>query len=154
MGNFFRLTCPYLFSLDTVAYFPIIKGDHSFAAIAKIHDTTQLLIDVSPDEGGLFIHPLKVWRRYSPTMFLAHRLDLATGEVRALTSGVDTSRFYARMSDEMNGAADRDIDSWDRFFLQARASYQHGEDMRRACRKMCNMMMTRCAKVLLAHRLL
>lgn len=64
MGNFFRLTCPYLFSLDTVAYFPIIKGDHSFAAIAKIHDTTQLLIDVSPDEGDLFIHPLKVWRRY------------------------------------------------------------------------------------------
>ena len=126
-----------------MAYFPIIKGDHSFAAIAKIHDTTQLLIDVSPDEGGLFIHPLKVWRRYSPTMFLAHRLDLATGEVRALTSGVDTSRFYARMSEEMNGAADRDIDSWDRFFLQARASYQHGEDMRRACRKMCNMMMTR-----------
>ncbi|SFX00642.1 PEP/pyruvate-binding domain-containing protein [Olsenella sp. kh2p3] len=143
MGNFFRLTCPYLFSLDTVAYFPIIKGDHSFAAIAKIHDTTQLLIDVSPDEGGLFIHPLKVWRRYSPTMFLAHRLDLATGEVRALTSGVDTSRFYARMSEEMNGAADRDIDSWDRFFLQARASYQHGEDMRENCRKMCNMMMTR-----------
>lgn len=119
MGNFFRLTCPYLFSLDTVAYFPIIKGDHSFAAIAKIHDTTQLLIDVSPDEGDLFIHPLKVWRRYSPTMFLAHRLDLATGEVRALTSGVDTSRFYARMSEEMKGAADRDIDSWDRFFLQA-----------------------------------
>ena len=51
MGNFFRLTCPYLFSLDTVAYFPVIKGEHSFAAIAKVHDTTQLLIDVSPDEG-------------------------------------------------------------------------------------------------------
>jgi len=143
MGNFFRLTCPYLFSLDTVAYFPIIKGGHSFAAIAKIHDTTQLLVDVSPDEGGLFIHPLKVWRRYSPTMFLAHRLDFATGEVRALTSGVDTSRFYARMSEEMNDASDRDMDSWDRFFSQARASYQHGDDMSQDCRKMCNMMMTR-----------
>jgi hypothetical protein len=52
MGNFFRLTCPYLFSLDTVAYFPLIKGEHSFAAIAKVHDTTQLLIDVSPDVPG------------------------------------------------------------------------------------------------------
>ena len=52
MGNFFRLTCPYLFSLDTVAYFPVIKGKHSFAAIAKVHDTTQLLIDVSPDVPG------------------------------------------------------------------------------------------------------
>lgn len=147
MGNFFRLTCPYLFSLDTVAYFPIIRGGHSFAAIAKIHDTTQLLIDVSPDEGGLFVHPLKVWRRYSPTMFLAHRLDLATGEVSALTSGVDTSRFYARMSAEMSGAADRDTDSWDRFFAQARAAFEHGEDMRQTCRKMCNMMMTREARM-------
>ena len=30
MGNFFRVTCPYLFELDTVAYFPIIRGGHSF----------------------------------------------------------------------------------------------------------------------------
>ena len=26
MGNFFRVTCPYLFELDTVAYFPIMRG--------------------------------------------------------------------------------------------------------------------------------
>ena len=26
MGNFFRVTCPYLFRLDTVAYFPVIRG--------------------------------------------------------------------------------------------------------------------------------
>ena len=25
MGNFFRVTCPYLFELDTVAYFPLIR---------------------------------------------------------------------------------------------------------------------------------
>ncbi|MFV0363444.1 MAG: phosphoenolpyruvate synthase, partial [Suipraeoptans sp.] len=30
MGNFFRVTCPYLFELDTVAYFPLIRGQHSF----------------------------------------------------------------------------------------------------------------------------
>ena len=143
MGNFFRLTCPYLFSLDTVAYFPVIKGEHSFAAIAKIHDTTQLLIDVSPDEGGLFVHPLKVWRRYSPTMFLAHRLDLATGEVKTLTAGIDTSRFYTRMSEEMSDAPDRNVDSWDRFFARARADYEHGELSWETCEKMCNMMMTK-----------
>ena len=34
MGNFFRVTCPYLFELDTVAYFPILRGRHSFDAIA------------------------------------------------------------------------------------------------------------------------
>ena len=42
MGNFFRVTCPYLFELDTVAYFPIIRGGHSFQTIAKIRDTTQV----------------------------------------------------------------------------------------------------------------
>lgn len=26
MGNFFRVTCPFLFILDTVAFFPIIRG--------------------------------------------------------------------------------------------------------------------------------
>lgn len=76
-------------------------------------------------------------------MFLAHRLDFATGEVRALTSGVDTSRFHARMSAEMNGASDRDMDSGDQFFSQARASCQHGNDMTQDCRKMCSIMMTR-----------
>lgn len=48
MSNFFQVTCPYLFSLDTVAYFPIIRGKHSFEAIAKIRDTTQLLAN-EPD---------------------------------------------------------------------------------------------------------
>ena len=46
MGNFFRVTCPYLFRLDTVAYFPVIRGRHSFHAIAQIRDTTQLFLDV------------------------------------------------------------------------------------------------------------
>ena len=51
MGNFFRVTCPYLFELDTVAYFPIIRGGHSFQTIAKIRDTTQVLIDVYSNGG-------------------------------------------------------------------------------------------------------
>lgn len=46
MGNFFRVTCPYLFELDTVAYFPLIRGRHSFDAVARIRDTTQLLLNV------------------------------------------------------------------------------------------------------------
>ena len=53
MGNFFRVTCPYLFELDTVAYFPLLRGRHSFDAVARIRDTTQLLLDVySGAKGG------------------------------------------------------------------------------------------------------
>ena len=30
VGNFFWVTCPYLFELDTVAYFALIRHSHSF----------------------------------------------------------------------------------------------------------------------------
>ena len=66
MGDFFHLTCPFLFDLDTVAFFPVIRGRHSFDAIAKIRDTTQLFLDVYPQaaEGNeLFVRPVKVWNR-------------------------------------------------------------------------------------------
>ena len=58
MGNFFRVTCPYLFTLDTVAFFPLIRGRHSFKAIARIRDTTQLFLDVYSDESHVFFRPL------------------------------------------------------------------------------------------------
>ena len=73
MGNFFQVTCPYLFELNTVAYFPILRGLHSFDAIARIQETTQLLLDVYSDANSLYINPLKVWNRYSPNMFLPHQ---------------------------------------------------------------------------------
>ncbi len=145
MGNFFRLTCPYLFSLDTVAYFPIISGKHSFAAIAKIRDTTQLLLDVSDtdNEGELFIHPLKVWNRYSESMFLTHSFWTETTELKTLTSGVDMNRFYDRKNKIGALAPDRNIDSWDRFFMQARTHYLDGTLWNRTCKRMCEMMMTK-----------
>lgn len=150
MGNFFRLTCPYLFELDTVAYFPMIRGAHSFEAVAKIRDTTQLLIDIMPDtvdENGtvqsLFIHPLKVWNRFSNTMFLAHRLDIADQEVTTLTSGVDTARFFELMSEEDHAGAEQNIDSWDRFFIDAQRAQRTGTIDEETCTKMCNMMMTK-----------
>lgn len=70
MGNFFKVTCPYLFELNTVAYFPLLRGQHSFA---RIQETTQLLLDVYTDSESLYINPLKVWNRYSPNMFLPHK---------------------------------------------------------------------------------
>lgn len=36
MCNLFRVTCPFLFILDTVAFFTIIRGMHSVQAINKI----------------------------------------------------------------------------------------------------------------------
>ena len=68
IGNFFMVTCPYLFKLDTVAYFAILRDKHSFQTVARIRETTQLLLDVYNFENHHYLQPLKVWRRYSPTM--------------------------------------------------------------------------------------
>ncbi|MBQ6454945.1 MAG: hypothetical protein IJJ32_02490 [Eggerthellaceae bacterium] len=144
MGNFFRVTCPYLFELDTVAYFPILRGRHSFAAVAKIRDTTQLFIDVYHGQDELFIHPLKVWNRSSSSMFLPHRFDLGTSIVEGLTDGVGMSRFYAQKeAEESDDAGERNIDSWDRFFIDTRRAYSQGTLDEHACSHMCNMMMTK-----------
>jgi pyruvate, water dikinase len=72
LANFFQVTCPYLHELDTVAYFALTRGQHSHSAVARIRDTTQVLIDLYHVKGELYIHPLKVWDRYSSQMFLPH----------------------------------------------------------------------------------
>jgi len=72
LANFFQVTCPFLRELDTVAYFALTRGQHANSAVARIRDTTQVLIDVYRIKGNMYMHPLKVWDRYSPQMFLPH----------------------------------------------------------------------------------
>ena len=72
LANFFQVTCPYLFELDTVTYFALTRGQHAHSAVARIRDTTQILIDVYRVKDKMYIHPIKVWDRYTPQMFLPH----------------------------------------------------------------------------------
>jgi pyruvate,water dikinase len=72
LANFFQVTCPYLFELDTVAYFALTRGQHAYHAVARIRETTQVLIAVYNVKGRKYVHPLKAWGRYSPQMFLPH----------------------------------------------------------------------------------
>lgn len=147
MGNFFKVTCPFLFRLDTVAFFPLIRGMHSFKAIAKIRDTTQLFLDVYSDARHIYVRPLKVWNRYSETMFLPHVYDKNTGKFAALTEGVEVSRFYDLMNHSQTTNADQNMDSWDRFFGLTQQMHQQGMDVSEACSRMCNIMMTRDEKL-------
>jgi hypothetical protein len=72
IGNFFAVTCPYLFELDTVAYFCLILGIHAAEAVTRIRETTQLFLNIMHAGKGTVFQPVKVWQRYSPTMFLPH----------------------------------------------------------------------------------
>ncbi|HOX28687.1 MAG TPA: PEP/pyruvate-binding domain-containing protein, partial [bacterium] len=75
LGNFFMLTCPYLFDSEAIAYFPIIRGKLSSDAISSIHNTAQVVIDLFRRNDMLYLHPLKVQQRYSPTMYVLHSWD-------------------------------------------------------------------------------
>jgi hypothetical protein len=72
LGNFFMLTCPFLYDLETIAYFAILRNYHSSHATDPITNTTQLLLDVYRHKDRLYVHPLKVLHRYSPTMYMLH----------------------------------------------------------------------------------
>jgi hypothetical protein len=95
IGNFFRVTCPFLYELDTIAYFALIRGVHTYRTVARIRETTQLLLDVYHVDSKFYIHPLKVWERYSPTMFFPHLIE--GGEAISMTSSVDTAALLSRI---------------------------------------------------------
>ncbi len=145
MGNFFRVTCPFLFILDTVAFFPIIRGRHSFNAVNKIINTTQLFLDVysDPDREDVYIRPQKVWNRTSDTMFLPHLYRPAQGTVVPVRDGVQTSRFYQVMDGFQRTLEEQYVDSWDRFFNQVRVLHENRIPVDEQCVRMCNIMMTR-----------
>ena len=128
MGNFFRVTCPYLFQLDTVAFFPLIRGRHSFDAVARIRDTTQLFLDVYADRDSLYLHPLKVWNRYSGNMFLPHVWNSEKQRFEAVTDGMGIGRYYVLRQEKETTLQDLNADSHDRFFTMAKmqsVSYTH-----------------------------
>ena len=147
MGNFFRVTCPFLFILDTVAFFPIIRGKHSVQAINKILNTTQLFFDVYSDAKNVYVRPEKVWNRNSDTMFLPHTYDPASGAFRPILDGVISSRFYQTLGRAQRSAEEQYSDSWDRFFNRAKLQHEAGIDVTEACSRMCNIMMTRDEKM-------
>lgn len=149
MGNFFKVTCPFLFQLDTVAYFPIIRGRHSFDAIAKIRETTQLFLNVhsnSPEE--VYVSPLKVWNRYSQTMFLGHKFNPRTGFVKVLQDGQEVSKYYKTINDSDKHQSGQILDSWERYMLQVRMKYEEGKNIDDECDKICELMMTKDEKML------
>ena len=148
MGNFFRVTCPYLFILDTVAFFPVIRGKHSFESIAKIRETTQLFLDVYSNNNDVYVHPLKVWNRYSQTMFLGHKYNPETGSVTTLTDGLEVSKFYQVINSASAYNNEQSTDSWERFFTATELLRQNGVDVSDRCDLMCSMMMAKDDKVI------
>jgi len=122
IGNFFEITCPYLYRLNTVAYFAIYKNMNSYETISSIRETTQVLINIYQVKRQIYVHPVKVIGRYSPTMFLPHIKQ--NQDFIPLTNSADASRLFADMSLNIFDGSRRYLDYWDRMFLKASDSYE------------------------------
>jgi hypothetical protein len=128
LGNFFMLTCPYLFDVEAVAYFALLRNYHSSHATAPIMDTAQVFLDVHRHKGQLYVHPLKVQQRYSPTMYMLHAWqgdDFVTVRESSTISEILTSVTWLHPESEHYR-----VGVWHRAFLQAEemlAALQRGE---------------------------
>lgn len=127
LGNFFRLTCPYLYDMEAIAYFAIIKNYHSVHASATIAETTQVLLDVYRYKGKLYIHTIKAQQRHSPTMYMLHSFEEDTFE-----PVVDSSTISEILSPVRWAGSDPDrnrLGVWNRAFMQAERLMDpvHGE---------------------------
>ncbi|MEJ5296852.1 MAG: PEP/pyruvate-binding domain-containing protein [Armatimonadota bacterium] len=129
IANFFRVACPYLYELDTVTYFALKRGMHLDRTVARIRDTTQVLVDVFQRGGQTFLHPLKALDRYSPTMFLPHvfRDDEC---VPVFESGQAAEILSSLRSTPLRGSPAAGTAPWDRLFGRVGQLRETGRDLR------------------------
>lgn len=144
IGNFFRIICPYLYQLNTVAYFALVRENHSFRTVARIRETTQVLLDVYNADNKIYVHPLKVKGRHLPTMFLPH---LKRGDsFSPVTRSVDTGRLLHYFSGKGLDSATRNLDYWDRLFIHVEELLHrtiHREEKRNLLDHLCEIMIGR-----------
>ncbi|MBN1129676.1 MAG: hypothetical protein JXA71_11850, partial [Chitinispirillaceae bacterium] len=128
-GNFFMLTCPLLARLESVSCFTVLKNYHSYHAALPITQTTQIILDVYCHKGKKYLHPLKVDRRYSATMFMLHAWE--HDDFVPITDSLTISEVSASVPwYGLPSASYRMVGLWDRRFIQAEdilESFHRGE---------------------------
>lgn len=154
VGNFFQVVCPYLYELDTVAYFGLLRHRHSHHTVARIRQTTQVLIDVRRTREECHVQPVKVWKRHSPTMFLPHRWQ--NDRFSPVIDSSDATRVQTALERDHVQEPQRHLDYWNALFLEAAAQLQNPDDgAGRATQveRLCHVMLGRDERILdMAHR--
>ena len=147
LGNFFMLTCPYLFDLETVAYFALFRNYHSSRALNPIVKTTQLFLDVYCYRERRYIYPLKVHLRYSSTMNMLHEWN--GDEFRPITSSALISSILTSInwsgldSDVRPGFWERAFSEGEELLEAVKTGECPPEKEAEMFRRLCRMMVSR-----------
>ena len=145
MDNFMRVTCPCIRECGSVAFYPIMRGRHSYDSISRIREAAQIFLDVFFSGSSYYLTPLKVENRYHGEMYLTHRIDLDQS-FHPMTYSTSLSRYYTVL--EEAGPGECMQDSWEDFFLKMRLALAEGKINQDDMDRMCGMMMTRDKKIL------
>ena len=141
IGNFFKVTCPFLFELETIAYFAIIRNVHTNSTIAGIRETTQLLLDLYHVNDKYYIHPLKAWQRYSPTMFFPHLIQ--GQDAVCITSSSEAAELFSSIS-----RGEERLDHWDVVFNKAKEALSFDlEEQNKVKRQLMAMLIDSSSKM-------
>ncbi|TFF95904.1 MAG: pyruvate phosphate dikinase, partial [Promethearchaeota archaeon] len=152
VANFFMLTCPYLFDFETETYFALLRNKHSQYTVSKIYETAQIILDVYNEENRIYLHPLKVWKRYSSTMYMLHVWK--DNKFVPLMKSAETSEILTKYAQPWVDFTTKIQDIWSKTFNQAhkildeiRAGKGVSADVENLEERIIRMMLTRDPKL-------
>jgi len=129
MRNFFKALCPSIRELGSVAYFSIMRQKHSYKAIQQVREAADIYINALDTDEGMYVHPLKVGRRHTDTMFLPHLFtDKEGNELIPLKDGISTSKYYSKLGAKGIANGRRNLDNWDLFFMRANSAINQSQE--------------------------
>ncbi len=130
LSNFYQIICPYVLQLGSISYFGLSRGGHDHSTIARIRDTAQILIDIYHVGGETYVHPVKVLGRYSPQMFVPHRV-VGTGWTPLFGSG-EAAAVSAEAWKRSGGTAADSVAPWQSVYARLLQHQRAGEDEKQA----------------------
>ena len=86
LGNFFLLTCPYLYDVEALAYFAAAAELPLAARRRPPSPKPRSPAGRLPPSGQLYLHPIKVQQRHSPDHVHAARLGAGRASARSPTA--------------------------------------------------------------------
>jgi hypothetical protein len=81
---FFGHVCPALYAYNTLAYWTIAKNAHPKEFCAIIEHITQVVIELSKEEGKKFLEVKKAGWRYNPQTFERHEYSVSGTDIKIL----------------------------------------------------------------------
>ena len=117
LANFYQIVCPYVYELKTLAYFALLKDRHPVQATDVIMRTAQVVLEIFRKDQHIFMQPLKVFRRHSPTLYLLHAWE--EGRFRPVTNSATITEIRAGLPQPWLDFSIRRPGVWTEMFQQA-----------------------------------